>query len=309
MARKNFISSILRAWKKSTLIEKLFYTSLNIITGMILYKITKPEIENFETSAEFIVKRGSEIYDDFYVNIYDELLFNGIKNDYEIGKIMTTRPSSKSVIVDIGSGTGHHVGELSKMGYNVRGIDISPSMVKKAKQNYPDCNFKVGDVAKNINFQPNSLTHILCLYFTIYMIKNKRQFFNNCYSWLMPGGHLILHLVDRSKFDPILPVADVFGGVDPQKYSKKRITSTVASFDTHDYKANFKLDGDNGIFLETFKNKQNGSVRKHEHKLYMQSQSEILAMAKDSGFILVSESEMKKCNYNNQFIYILQKPQ
>ena len=64
----------------------------------------------------------------------------------------------------------------------------------------------------------------------------------------MPGGHLILHLVDRSKFDPILPVADVFGGVDPQKYSKKRITSTVASFDTHDYKANFKLDGDNGIF-------------------------------------------------------------
>ena len=41
----------------------------------------------------------------------------------------------------------------------------------------------------------------------------------------------------------------------------------------------------------------------------MQSQKEILAMAKDSGFILVSESEMKKCNYNNQFIYILQKPQ
>ena len=153
MARKTFISSILRAWKKSTLIEKLFYSSLIIITGMVLYKITKPEVENFETSAEFIFKRGSDIYDYFYFNIYDEIIFNGIKNDYEIGKIMTTKPSSKSVILDIGSGTGHHVGELNKMGYNAKGIDISPSMVKKAKQNYPERDFKVADVSKNIIFK------------------------------------------------------------------------------------------------------------------------------------------------------------
>ena len=39
----------------------------------------------------------------------------------------------------------------------------------------------------------------------------------------MPGGWLILHLVDRNNFDPILPVADVFKGTDPQKFSKNRI--------------------------------------------------------------------------------------
>ena len=309
MARKSFISSILRSWKKCTNIEKLFYVGFTIVIGLVLYNVTKPEIENFETSAEFIVKRGPEIYDDFYVNIYDSLLFNQVKNDYEIGKIKTTKLNDRSIIVDIGSGTGHHVGALKNMGYNARGIDISQEMVKKAKVNYPSCDFKVADVSKNINFQPNSITHVLCLYFTIYMMKNKRQFFNNCYCWLMPGGHLILHLVNKIRFDPILPVADVFGGLDPQKYSKERITSTVASFDTHDYKAEFKLDGDKGTFLETFKNKQNGSVRKNEHKLYMESQKTILAMARDAGFIMVSESEMKKCGYNNQFIYILQKPQ
>uniref|UniRef100_A0A6C0CP97 Methyltransferase type 11 domain-containing protein n=1 Tax=viral metagenome TaxID=1070528 RepID=A0A6C0CP97_9ZZZZ len=309
MARKNFLSSILRSWKKSTTMEKVFYVSFTVVVVLVLYNITKPNVESFESSAEFIVKRGSEIYDDFYVNIYDNLLFNNIKNDYEIGKIMTTKPGPNSVILDIGSGTGHHVGQLKKLGYNASGIDISPSMVKKAKENYPDCNFKVADVSKNINFQPASLTHILCLYFTIYMIKDKRHFFNNCSSWLIPGGYLILHLVDRDKFDPILPVADVFGGVDPQQYAKKRITNTVASFDTHDYKANFDIKGDTAMFIETFKSKANGSVRKHEHKLFMQSQKEILAIAKDAGFILVSESEMKACKYNNQFIYILQKPQ
>ena len=34
---------------------------------------------------------------------------------------------------------------------------------------------------------------------------NKQTFFNNCMDWLMPGGYLIIHLVDREKFDPILP--------------------------------------------------------------------------------------------------------
>lgn len=309
MPRKSFISSILRGWKKSTSIEKLFYVSFFVVTCIVLYNITKPEVESFESSSEFIVKRGQDIYDDFYVNIYDALLFNDVKNDYEIGKIISTKPSSKSVIVDIGSGTGHHVGKLSEMGYNVKGIDTSSAMVKKAKENYPNCDFKVANVAKNITFQPNSITHILCLYFTIYMIKNKRQFFNNCYNWLMPGGYMILHLVDKNKFDPILPAADVFGGVDPQDYAKERITETSVVFDTHNYKAKFDLKGDEAKFNETFTNRQNGAVRKHEHKLYMESQQKILSMARDAGFILESESEMKKCRYYNQYIYILQKPQ
>lgn len=309
MPRKNIISSILRGWKKSTTIEKLFYSSFFIVACIVLYKITKPQVENFEAASEFTVKRGSDIYDDFYVSVYDELLYNDVKNDYEIGKIISTKPSSKSVIVDIGSGTGHHVGKLADMGYKVKGIDSSDAMVKKAKENYPNCDFKVADVSKNITFQPNSVTHILCLYFTIYMIKNKRQFFNNCYNWLMPGGYLILHLVDRDKFDPILPAADVFGGVDPQKYSKERITNTTIAFDSHKYKANFNLKGDEATFKETFINKDNNSVRKHEHKLYMQSQEKILSIARDAGFILDSQSEMKKCRYYNQYIYVLHKPQ
>ena len=53
----------------------------------------------------------------------------------------------------------------------------------------------------------NSFSTITCFYFTIYYIKDKNTFLQNCYNWLMPGGYLVLHLVNRDKFDPILNVA------------------------------------------------------------------------------------------------------
>ena len=42
----------------------------------------------------------------------------------------------------------------------------------------------------------------------------------------MPGGYLILHLVNRDKFDPILNAADPLHLVSAQKHAKeKRITN------------------------------------------------------------------------------------
>ena len=188
----------------------------------------------------------------------------------------------------------------------------SGQMIKKAKENYPKCKFTHGDALKSITFQPNTFTHITVMYFTIYSIKDKIQFFQNCYSWLRPGGWLVLHLVDRDSFDPILPVADVFsGGLDPQKYSKERIMQTKASFNNHDYKAVFSIDNDKDISYldETFQHKKNGEVRRNKHVLYMPSQKQILSKARSAGFILSSHSEMKKIGYANQYIYVLQKPE
>ena len=134
--------------------------------------------------------------------------------------------------------------------------------------------------------------------------------------WLMPGGFLILHLVNRDKFDPILPAGDPFHIVSPQSYADKRITSTNVKFDKFDYKANFELipanndtDDVNAILHETFKPfKKGGQIRKNEHKFYMPSQAKVLAMAKEAGFILFSQTDMIKCQYAHQFLYVLQKP-
>jgi hypothetical protein len=96
--------------------------------------------------------------------------------------------------------------------------------------------------------------------------------------------------------------------INPQKYTKKRLTTTQAVFNNHMYKANFNIKNDKAEFVETFTHKKNGDVRKHTHDLYMETQKQILSMAQTAGFIMNSQSEMKKVGYYNQYIYVLQKP-
>ena len=127
----------------------------------------------------------------------------------------------------------------------------------------------------------------------------------------MPGGFLVLHLVDRDRFDPIVPAGDPFTIVSPQKYAEKRITSTTVKFEGMEYKSNFEVvNNDDIAFLnEIFKSTDTGDVRKNEHKLYMSTQREILSLAKDIGFILRGKVDMTKCQYSDQYLYILQKPE
>lgn len=291
-------------------IEKIFYISIVLTIIYFIIVGSVKNIETFQQSTNFISKKGVEIYDDFYINIYDDLLFNKEKNDFELKQIRKLAKLTKnSKILDIGSGTGHLVGELNSLGFNCKGLDISNSMIKKSRLNYPKSSFIQGDALKSISFQPISFTHITCMYFTIYMIKNKRRFFQNCMMWLRPTGFLIIHLVDRDNFDPILPVADILMSIDPQDYAKERITTTNAAFDNHLYKAKFDITKDAATFSETFTNKTNGSIRKHTHELFMETQKQILSIAQSVGFIMISQLEMKEVGYKNQFIYILQKPE
>jgi SAM-dependent methyltransferase len=171
-----------------------------------MFKTTSKRIEGFEQNDKFLIKSGTDIYDKFYADIYDYLVFNNLKDDYEVGAIINSAsPTSKSKILDIGSGTGHHVASLGAKGLDVLGIDVSPSMVEKAKENFPDYKFEVKDATNSATFEPNTFTHILCMYFTIYYFKDKAAFFKNAMNWLKPGGYLLVHLVDRDLFDPILP--------------------------------------------------------------------------------------------------------
>lgn len=273
---------------------------------------TEGFIQGFSEDVPFVLKQDGDAFDDFYAGVYDDLLYNDIKNKYEIGQIINkTVPSSASIILDVGSGTGHHAGQLKAAGFEVQGVDISPAMVAKASQNYPDVPFHSGNVLTTMLYPADSFTHITCLYFTIYQIKDKLQFLRNCYRWLMPGGHLIIHLVDREKFDPIVPAASVLLGVSPQKYAKNRITTSSVVFNNFDYKAEFEevFPNDLAIFREVFKDKKSNRVRQHEHKLYMPTHDNILAAVKDVGFIIIGKIDLKDVSYDNQYLYILQKPE
>lgn len=284
---------------------------------LIIMNVNKPIREGLTFKEKFSNKSDEEVFDDFYASIYDELVYSEFKNNYEIGEIVKkTSPTKSSTILDIGSGTGHHVNAFKKMGFDCIGIDKSPAMVNLSKKNYPDINVKQGDVLKSMEFDYNQFTHITCLYFTIYYIKDKTTFFSNCMNWLKPGGYLILHLVDRDLFDPILPGGDPFVVYTPQKYAKNRITSTNIVFNEFNYKSQFNADAKDSnvfpndvvIFKEIFKDKNSENVRQNVHKLYMIPHGEIIKLALNSGFIELSKINLGKCQYENQYLYIFQKP-
>jgi SAM-dependent methyltransferase len=269
--------------------------------------------ETFIQNNSFVFKsKNNDIYDDFYANVYDHLVFNGVKNDYEVGEIINnSAPGEVTKVLDIGCGTGHHVNLLSKEGLDVIGIDKSPAMISKAEENYPNLTFKVADGLNDAVFADNMFTHIVCLYFTFYYFKDKEQFFDNCMKWLMPGGTLVLHLVNKDKFDPILPPGNPLMMVSPQKYAKKRITSTKVKFNDFSYSADFEPPSTGTTvakFNEKFKSDKTGKVRKNEHIMYMDDINDITAMAQRAGFILQGIADLVKCQYEYQYLYIFVKP-
>jgi SAM-dependent methyltransferase len=271
-----------------------------------------PFREGFTQSEEFVSKKGPDIYDPFYVDIYDYLVYNTLKNEYEVGQIINrTQPSSQSLILDVGAGTGHHVASFASRGYDITGVDLSHDMVKKAQENYPNYNFMQGDALQSQLFQPMAFTDILCLYFTVYYFPNKNLFFDNCMQWLRPGGHLFLHLVDRSMFDPILPAGNPLLYISPQRYAKERITHTEVIFHDMKYTSDFALD--EGRNLATFREKfvfqdDAGKVRQNELTLYMEPEQQILSMAQEAGFVVAGKIDLLKCQYEYQYVYILEKP-
>jgi len=293
-------------WTKTAIVTGIILIILMIVNKSAIYK------EGFIQREKYVLKHGNDIYDHFYSSIYDELVYDTVKNNFEIGEITRLiKPTAQSRVLDIGSGNGHHVKLLEKSGYNVEGIDKSSAMVENAKNKYPKCKFKQADALESMTYSQNSFTTITCLYFTIYYINDKQLFLQNCYDWLKPGGTLVLHLVNRDKFDPILNAADPLHLVSAQKYAKKRITNSIVKFKDFQYKANFELDKSKNLaeFDETFKDDKSGHVRQNKHKLYIETQKHILSIAKNLGFILHGKIDMVTTQYQYQYIYLLYKPQ
>ena len=305
---------------KSSLIEKILFGLILILIIIFVNKLDLVKRENFiDKTEKFIKYYGNDIYDNFYVSIYDQLMQDDVKNTYEVGEIINKKvPTNIIKVLDIGCGTGHHVNLLNNNNINCIGIDISQEMINKARQNYPQLNFKLANALDNMVFQDNEFTHISCLNYTIYCIKDKEQFFENCFKWLIPGGILILHLVDIYNFNPVLPSSDVVELLSLQLKNNNRLTQSNIHFKDFDYKSDFDINCDNcsekkinkpnAFFREKFIF-NNDNIRLNEHQYYMNSQKAIMSIAKDVGFIQQGYALMDNVNYKNNYLYWLYKPE
>lgn len=308
------MNKLFRLYNKSSIWLKAFVMVSLVLLLLHRYNQVNKDsrVEGFTQMKPYILKENHNLYDDFYIKHYDKYAYGKEKTNFEFNEICyTTKPKKEtSKMLDVGCGTGNLVKKFVDKGYKIKGIDKSESMVKKAKSKHPNCNFNVEDALTSVNHEPNSFTHILCTYFTIYYMKNKLEFFKNAFTWLKPKGTLTLHLVNRDKFSPVVDAAEMLLLVDPQKYAKKRITKSLIKFNNYTYKADFKLQKHKNmaIFEEKFISDKSKNVRENQHTFYMEKQKDILALAKSVGFILQGKIDMKGCGFKYQYLYVLKKP-
>ena len=163
----------------------IFLGVLFVILNYVNYHHPFPE--GFTQMEKFKVYKNENLYDDFYCDIYDDLVYDAGKNEYEVDELThILKPKKNKILVDVGCGRGHHVNLFTKKGFDASGVDSSNSMIDLAKKKYPKSNFKKGNVLDAVFYQPSSIDAISCLYFTIYYIKDKKTFIDNCYNWLKP---------------------------------------------------------------------------------------------------------------------------
>ena len=299
---------ILKKIKRTSLWTKIMVISL-ILIAIYYYNRENYSIEGFEQQKALVFKEQDEIYDDFYSSVYDKLKKNNSKLEYEISTIINNTSLDKnSKLLDIGSGTGSHIKAYKHRSIDAVGLDKSKYMIKLSKEKHPECDFMYGD-GDNLNiFEPHNFSHITILNFTIYELKNKETVIRNCYEWLKPGGSLVLHLVNRNKFNPMLKMADPLNILHNDKSNKKEKKSNLIKFKNFDYKNIFTLEKGIGTFKETFKDKNN-KTRINTLKLDLTSIKRIVNLVKKEGFIQDVVVDLYTINHPNEFLYFFYKPE
>ena len=144
---------------------------------------TRAYHEGFTQKEPFSLRENNEIYDTFYTSVYNDLFKSNNRSQYEYEQIINaTQPSDSSIILEIGSGTGHLMNKFDKDGYNIHGLEKSTAMMQHSTKKFPNLTIHKGDALDPIIFEKGTFTHICCMDFTIYHINNKRKFIRNCYN-------------------------------------------------------------------------------------------------------------------------------
>lgn len=314
------INKFIKSLLKLSLLHKIFIIFLILLFACIFNNNYNYQyIENFNNEEKFIQKYDNDIYDNHYAKHYDNIFLNKKRNNFEFENIKPYIKDNNAKILDIGTGTGYTTHLFNKNNIDSVGIDKSSDMINAAKKKYPNSKYEIGDILNTKKFDFNEFSHITCLGKTIYEIKDKKTFFENCKPLLEENGYLILHLLDRDKFKPYVQEIDKNVLYNPEKYNKN-IDQLLVKFDkNNEYISNYKKKEDESTnklgndvtpyitYYEKFENFSNNNVRKNEINLYIPEISKILELAKVKGFKLIDKIEMDSVGYLNEFLYIFKK--
>lgn len=251
-------------------------------------------------------------YDQFYAKVYDPLVQPIARAPLETKVPLEWfqekgRATSEIRVADIGCGTGIHVELFARAGVrSVVGYDRSAEMIAEGKKRFPEREFIVGDATVATMAAADQFDLVTMYYFTIYMVPDRTQMLKNVFLWLAPGGLFVCHIVNKLKFDPILESASPFVGFSVQKYADNRVTKSSVTFDEFEYAGDFQLNGSRAIYEEVFRFKD-GSVRRHEQRVWMPNIDAIVSEITSIGFKYAHHVDLTAIGYEYNYLFFFQK--
>ena len=302
------------------MIDKFLFIVFTIFIIFIIKKLVV--CENF-TSKELTPKQKILIknpYDNFYAPVYNSLITEQIieRSKFEVEDLIKNTSLKKfqhASLLDIGTGGGDHLIWLKKKNFKnltLSGIDKSDSMLNITKKKLKNQSVRLihRDVLDDDLFLPSTFSHITCYYFTIYLL-NLNKLLKNVFTWLRPGGWVVVQLADLYKFDPILDASSPFIGTTLQRYAKNRITESKVHFKKFVYFSNFSISSKKSTkkcyFNETFKFNNKPTIRKQTHTLNVFSIDNFIEKMSKYKFNLKHTTHMSSLNYAFQYILYFQK--
>lgn len=131
-------------------------------------KIREVAILRHEIDAPFF----QDEYGDGTKNNYsDEFLYGRYMINDEIDRLLETLPPGSKVL-DVGSGTGHLASYIKNKGFTVYGLEPSQNMLKFARSNFPDIDFREG-ISVELPFDNDTFDLVISIEVLRYLHKDE----------------------------------------------------------------------------------------------------------------------------------------
>ena len=207
--------------------------------------------EGFTQTSPFVLKLDDEIYDAFYMEVYDKL-YVPERGAASLSRAIERLPYlKKKLTCMIVSDTGNLMKSLRDRGFdNARTVHKYPDAVAHMRRKYRD-NVTNGDILSTMFFGNSTIASFVFadLSFYKYKLKDRQTILGNVRHWLTPHGLLLVQLVDMQRFDTVLPAAKEF--MDLQKYAKERITVNEINFLSFSYLNSYEFAENSVVRTET----------------------------------------------------------
>nr|WP_205668618.1 class I SAM-dependent methyltransferase [Ammoniphilus sp. CFH 90114] len=130
---------------------------------------------------------------------YDNKL--GFVSELGKGVVDLLHPKENERVLDLGCGTGDLSNEIAKRGASVVGIDMSPSMIEKAKTKYPEIEFYVRDAQ---NFSMEGRFDAVFSNAALHWMKNASQVVECVWNVLNNGGRFVVEFGGKGNVETII---------------------------------------------------------------------------------------------------------